>query len=573
MCQANNKIKSINVKTSHKVAGLFLFVSVFTVTSAQANNKQDVAELEAFYKQIFVNKKKAVTKKPKNKNIPITKDPELVAFYNQVFTSKQKSASRSVPPRLKSTKKARRKRDSGATLRPLTKATPKVLTVKRKKTSTSSKLQGLINELSNTGGSAANKKSVERPKKEHPTIIKAALTSVQNEATGAPQKVAKKKYAKSDTLSNKDPELVAFYDQVFGKEHLSHSESSQIESLPEIKKSKQAETIAESLANVTEPIVTANVTKHTPAPAKLQDLIDDLSQTKIPSTNIKTTEKSDTQPASEDVIASSSQNTDTSALHTQNIVDQKDLPISSDEPSNSQNSDLDALFAKAFGKKLKSLPSEINVDLRINKESLGEVPVYSNKQRNKIDKVQTETLLALLEDILKEHVFKRTKDEISKTDKVTFYALKKLGIVATYNSSELSLDLQIDSALRKPRVLTLRKRSNGFTRDENKIKANETSAFVNMYSNIGLNSGTDPDLKLKLESSINLRGTTLESDATYINEKWSPGDSRLTYDDPDKLKRYVLGDISTGNRNFQENLQLQGLRLSKEFFMDPELFP
>ena len=333
----------------------------------------------------------------------------------------------------------------------------------------------------------------------------------------------------NQNIDDKDPELVAFYEHVFGKKQI---------------KIKQKVNNAKGMISKSKP--------HTITP-----LIN--SQILIEEKPVETEEQNIRDMPKKSISIS------------QNIVPQKEESLSSDDTPNEQSSDLAALFAKAFGKKAIALPPKINVDLRINKEILGDVIIFSNKKRNKIDKVQTETLLILLEDILKEHVFKRTKDAISTSDKVTFLGLKKLGVVASYNPSELSLDLQIDSALRKPQILTFRKRSNGFTRDENKIEASETSAFVNMYSNIGLNSGTDPDLKLKLESSFNLRGTTLESDATYLNEKWSTGDTRLTYDEPNKLKRYVLGDISTGKRNFQENLRLQGLRVSKEFFMDPEL--
>ena len=286
----------------------------------------------------------------------------------------------------------------------------------------------------------------------------------------------------NQNIDDKDPELVAFYEHVFGKKQI---------------KIKQKVNNAKGMISKSKP--------HTITP-----LIN--SQILIEEKPVETEEQNIRDMPKKSISIS------------QNIVPQKEESLSSDDTPNEQSSDLAALFAKAFGKKAIALPPKINVDLRINKEILGDVIIFSNKKRNKIDKVQTETLLILLEDILKEHVFKRTKDAISTSDKVTFLGLKKLGVVASYNPSELSLDLQIDSALRKPQILTFRKRSNGFTRDENKIEASETSAFVNMYSNIGLNSGTDPDLKLKLESSFNLRGTTLESDATYLNEKWSTGD-------------------------------------------------
>ena len=338
---------------------------------------------------------------------------------------------------------------------------------------------------------------------------------------------------KSKHTSQKDPELVAFYELVFGKD------KKIIKQKPNNKKSTSSKS-KPIKPQATKPIISSQASIE----KKPVEIIEEKAKD-IPEKSLSIS---------------------------QNIEPEKKEPVSSDETQSEQGPDLAALFAKAFGKKAKALPAQINVELRINKESLGDVVVYSNQKRNKINKVQTETFLVLLEDILKEHVFKRTKDEISKTDKVTFTALKKLGVIATYNSTELSLDLQIDSALRKPRILTIRKRSTkNFIREENKVIANDSSAYMNLFSNLGLSSGSDPDLKLKLESSFNFKGLVLENSTSYINDQWDINDTRLTYDEPDKLKRYVLGDISTGNRNFQENLQLQGLRLSKEFTMDPKL--
>lgn len=242
--------------------------------------------------------------------------------------------------------------------------------------------------------------------------------------------------------------------------------------------------------------------------------------------------------------------------------------------ANSQTSDLEAMYAKAFGRKAPmAAPSQVNVDLRVNEAEIGEVTVYSNKQ-GEMDTAKTKTLLLLLEDILKEHIYKRIQKELANKKRTPFTTLTKLGMKAEYNSVNLSLDLQIKPSLRKPRVLSMGKKSKASVRDENKITASEISAFLNMYSSLGISkteNSEDVDLKLRLESSYSMGDVVFENTTDFKDEKLNVIKTTITYDQPDKLKRFVVGSIATGNRNFQENLKLDGIRLSKEFFLDPEL--
>lgn len=271
------------------------------------------------------------------------------------------------------------------------------------------------------------------------------------------------------------------------------------------------------------------------------------------------------------VTPPTSQNADMEALYAQAFGKKK--PTKSISQNSSSNpSDLSALYAKAFGKKPTATPSQIDVDFRVNGIDQGEVTLYSNQQ-GEIATADTEQLLKLLKEVIKEHIFERVKKQIESKKRVSFKKLTSLGMKGFYNSVNLSLDLEIGPSLRKPRVLSLRSKKKAGVRDENKITASEISAFLNMYSNVGIDteSEDDVDLKMRLEGSVNVGGVVLETSVDLNNKEWDTGRTTLTYDKPDDLKRFVVGHISTGNRNFQENLQLKGFRVSKEFFMDPEI--
>ncbi len=236
--------------------------------------------------------------------------------------------------------------------------------------------------------------------------------------------------------------------------------------------------------------------------------------------------------------------------------------------------DLSALYAQAFGKKSVTIaPPKITVDLRVNKAVLGEVILFSNKF-GEMSSAKSSELLSLLKSILKEHVYQRIEKKIGGLKKVSFDVISTNGLVLNYNSVNLSLDLTVKPELRKPRVLSLQNKKTASVRNENKISAEEVSAFLNMYSNAGfssVNGNTDTDFRMKLEGSVGVKNVVLESTVDLKNKRWDIGRTTLTFDKPDKLQRFVIGDISTGSRNFQENFNLKGFRASKEFFMKPEL--
>ncbi len=275
--------------------------------------------------------------------------------------------------------------------------------------------------------------------------------------------------------------------------------------------------------------------------------------------------------------SSQSQRADMVALYEQ-AFGQKVPPKSNQKnkqiKAKAQTADLAAMYAKAFGRKSPmAAPSKVTIDVRVNESEIGEVTVYSNKQ-GEMDTAKTKTLLLLLEDILKEHIFKRIKKELVNKERTHFKTLTKLGMKAHYNSVNLSLDLQINPSLRKPRVLSMGRKSKASVRDENKITASEISAFMNLYSSLGVSkteSSEDVDLKMRLESSFSVGDVVFENTTDFRDDKFNVIKTTITYDQPDKLKRFVVGSIATGNRNFQENLKLDGFRLSKEFFLNPEL--
>ncbi len=324
----------------------------------------------------------------------------------------------------------------------------------------------------------------------------------------------------------------------------------------------------ESKKLITKPSVTPLITTHPVIKQRKAVVTKKKATSTVPSKPIKNiiTTKSTV------VLAPSAKNAEEKVVEALSA----DVAISEEPPEEtvSQNKirNLDALFAKAFGKKAVTAgPSKVSVDLRINKTVLGDVTVFASKQ-GLIDRVDTAEFLVLLKGVVKEDVYNKIEEKHAAIKKVLFASLVKFGVNASYNGTDLSLDLTIDSKLRKPLVLSMQRERKASVRDENKILAKQISGYLNMYSNIGFNSSSSkPNLNMKFEGSFSVGKAVFESTLNIRNGLFSSDRKRITYDKPEKLQRFMLGDLSTGSRNFQENLRLTGFRVSKEFYMNPDL--
>ena len=225
-----NNTKQSGRKTSHRAAGLFLFVSVFTATSAAADDKQDIEDLEDFYQQVFGNEVAAKHANKKHKKlttkqaIDAGKDPDLVAFYEEAFGKGEadqvigKAETIASPPKVKEIK---------ITNPPSISNSVKVAIAPKIK-NTPAKLQDLIDEMSSSKVVAINNTKKQRAKnksnrqgsqaQKHKLQLPNQTVGTQPEVinTALSKKQAAETKRNNKSFEDKDPELVAFYEMVFG---------------------------------------------------------------------------------------------------------------------------------------------------------------------------------------------------------------------------------------------------------------------------------------------------------------------------------------------------------------------
>ena len=232
--------------------------------------------------------------------------------------------------------------------------------------------------------------------------------------------------------------------------------------------------------------------------------------------------------------------------------------------------DMQKLFLMAFSKKKIATPTQFVVDLKIDGELHQSVKVFTNKQQA-VDQVKAADLIPQLKSILKKEPFEKFIKALEKKEKVSFEWLASQEIPVVYDSAALSLNIRIKPEHREPLILSLLQDVSLAVRKSNHISPSKVSGYLNLYSNASLayqNSQTASDLQLRAKGSLTVNKATLESELTRTEDDWQVSNTHITYDEPDKLRRYRLGDINSIAGHFQNSSAMKGLSLRKDFSLD-----
>lgn len=217
--------KQVNYK-ANRAAGLILFASFFGTVSVQAENQLIEDDLQLVYNQLFGNKKQVAKIKNKKKSKSISK-PFVNNLVNKALFTKDHVSIETIALKeitneynqlliVASKIPAKRfKRDEPTVIRKVTSTTP--VTINEKSQGTVTRLKGKDPELvafyNSVFGGTKDRLSEEVSSS---VTTEAELQNIINELN---QQIASyDKGHETQTVSHqKDPELVAFYEQVFGE--------------------------------------------------------------------------------------------------------------------------------------------------------------------------------------------------------------------------------------------------------------------------------------------------------------------------------------------------------------------
>ncbi len=112
----------------------------------------------------------------------------------------------------------------------------------------------------------------------------------------------------------------------------------------------------------------------------------------------------------------------------------------------------DALYEKVFGKKAE-IPAQFQATLRIDNVEKGKITVFS-EDRKQVSHVAANVLKPLT-PFLKQAPHQQLQQAIDESKRLSIAALKTVDVTVKYNVSNLSLDLIIAAAQRKPGSIRL----------------------------------------------------------------------------------------------------------------------
>jgi outer membrane usher protein len=255
-------------------------------------------------------------------------------------------------------------------------------------------------------------------------------------------------------------------------------------------------------------------------------------------------------------------------------------PSPQPSPSNTENSEsADEIFERVFKRPRLKEGERIVVALLIEGREQGQIAVITAKERDGLQ-IPGSTLLEKLAESVVADVKTKLEASVDKNGNLTLAALQSAGLKANFSERSLQLKIDIPPELRS----TLVNEANDFRVPKTAataLRPSKFSAFINLLGYEGYGwSGNSQSLgrqpfNLGLEGAINYQGWVLEGSGSFFennnNNPWSRSDIRLVKDDPKNAIRYIIGDLFSATRGYQNFVPMVGFGIVRNFSLQPYL--
>lgn len=195
------------------------------------------------------------------------------------------------------------------------------------------------------------------------------------------------------------------------------------------------------------------------------------------------------------------------------------------------------------------------------------------RERQEDFSVEAGPLLELLKTELKDDLYLRLKSLERPQGVLTLRDLEDVGFSAQFDAATLELRLALPPRYRKPRDLNLNFVEFG---NQKFLRPNQHSGYLNLRSQQSWQYGSEGDQRLPLTGNVelveNIRGFVFETSVDFQEgdeHQWQRQDTRLRYDDEERMIRYTLGDLTYRSAGFQLSPSLAGLAATREFSIQP----
>ena len=219
----------------------------------------------------------------------------------------------------------------------------------------------------------------------------------------------------------------------------------------------------------------------------------------------------------------------------------------------------------------------IIVPLIVEGQYRDEIQVVLSTNREDL-KLQAAPLLRQMQSLVRSELLRRIEATADAQGNLRLQALQELGLDAVFDEEKVEVRMGVPAELRRASETQFSGRT-APRGAESALSPSAFSAFVNLRTGFdyversasGLNEGRQP-FRGDMEGAVNLHNWVAEGSASYTEDAsipWRRNDARLVYDDPPRMLRYSLGDLSYPTAGFQNFQPLLGLSLARNFSLQP----
>jgi outer membrane usher protein len=237
------------------------------------------------------------------------------------------------------------------------------------------------------------------------------------------------------------------------------------------------------------------------------------------------------------------------------------------------------LFQKAFGEAQDIEEGDIPLELMLDGERLGELPVALKGTAGSLSaEIQAALLFERLKGVLNDETEVRLRKQLEGREQVTPDMLEALGWGANVDLSTIQLVLRIPPEQRKARKFRFMRLEPPPMQGE-ELPIEELSAYANLYVSVAYDYGAggvavpgfDP-VSLRVPAAVRFREVVFEADVAYLEGAQNPAvfeRARFVYDQPESRVRWTIGDVFTTSVGYQRSVQVGGISVGRQWSLQP----
>lgn len=238
---------------------------------------------------------------------------------------------------------------------------------------------------------------------------------------------------------------------------------------------------------------------------------------------------------------------------------------------------VDEIYRAVFGKDRPALGSDSYV-VRLNGVHVGSYDIQPPPPGQDDGWVEGSFVDTMILPSVVAELAPRIRD-LGGRDRVTFAALRDLGLDVQFDQQKLVLEVILPPDLRTRQIINLRALAKSGSVEY--VRQADISGYLNLR--LGADILADSETRatgidrvaIDLEGALRVGPIVIEGAIDYddrrSSKRWRRDDLLISYDDRNSLMRYELGDLSIGKRPYQGSPRMAGIAAYRKFSINPYL--